>query len=140
VPFWDSSALVPLLITEAESAAVSQMLLDDNRVTVWWGTRVECISALLRRSRETGDSVAEQTGRRALHLLSAAWAEIEPSIPLRLEAERLLAVHRLRAADALQLAAALVWADGSPSGRRVVCLDARLAQAARLEGFTVLPT
>lgn len=53
---------------------------------------------------------------------------------------RLLASHPLRAADALQLAAALVWARGQPGGHEIVCLDDRLASAALLEGFTVLPS
>jgi hypothetical protein len=44
----------------------------------------------------------------------------------------------LRAADSLQLAAALVFADGEPRHVPVVCLDARLSAAARREGFTVV--
>jgi hypothetical protein len=52
-------------------------------------------------------------------------------------AVRLLRVHRLRAADALQLAAALAWADGSPQSRTLLTLDDRLATAAEREGFAV---
>ena len=43
----------------------------------------------------------------------------------------------LRAADALQLAAALVWAKQLPRKRLFVCFDGRLAEAAGKEGFTV---
>jgi uncharacterized protein len=50
-----------------------------------------------------------------------------------------LATHALRAAEALQVAAALTWCDESPRGERFVCLDERLKQAARREGFDVLP-
>jgi hypothetical protein len=45
----------------------------------------------------------------------------------------------LRAADALQLAAALVWCQGDPLQHGFVCLDQRLREAARREGFTALP-
>jgi predicted nucleic acid-binding protein len=49
-------------------------------------------------------------------------------------------VHILRAADALQLAAAVVVAEGLPSSLDIVTLDERLAAAARREGFTVSET
>jgi predicted nucleic acid-binding protein len=71
--------------------------------------------------------------------LVALWTEIQPGEVLRERALRLLASHNLRAADALQLAAALVWAEERPAGRRFICLDAHLREAARLDGFTVLP-
>jgi len=54
-------------------------------------------------------------------------------------AERLLSVHTLRAADAFQLAAALIWTQESPRGFELVCLDQNLREAAFREGFTVLP-
>ncbi|HSJ25022.1 MAG TPA: hypothetical protein VK929_10160 [Longimicrobiales bacterium] len=57
---------------------------------------------------------------------------------VRTTAMRLLRTHPLRAADALQLAAALAWAP-APAGDVFVTLDERLATAATLEGFTVLP-
>jgi hypothetical protein len=52
-------------------------------------------------------------------------------------ARRLLRVHALRAADALQLGAALAWAEGRPAGRVLHTLDAHLAIAAEREGFLV---
>ncbi len=64
---------------------------------------------------------------------------IAPTIGLRERAGRLVASHPLRAADALQLAAALVWCDEAPQGTAFVCLDDRLREAARREGFAVLP-
>jgi hypothetical protein len=54
-------------------------------------------------------------------------------------AKRLLAVHPLRATDALQLAAALVAADEQPATRPFVTLDHALVEIARREGFEVLP-
>ena len=47
-------------------------------------------------------------------------------------------VHPLRAADSLQLAAALASAEEDPSGVGFVCFDIRLNEAASREGFTVL--
>ena len=58
---------------------------------------------------------------------------------VKARAKRLLGVHTLRAADALQLGAALTAASDDPLGWDLVCLDERLAEAARREGFAVLP-
>jgi hypothetical protein len=51
---------------------------------------------------------------------------------------RLLRVHPLRAADSLQLAAAVVASEGDPGELPFVCLDEKLAQAASREGFVCL--
>jgi len=61
-----------------------------------------------------------------------------PSDAVRRTAERLLRVHPLRAADSMQLAAALIAAEHNPSDLDIVCLDKKLSDAARREGFTVL--
>jgi len=60
--------------------------------------------------------------------------DVEPVTSL---ATRLLRLHTLRAADALQLGAALHGAEGQPKGRTVHTLDSRLALAAEREGFAV---
>ena len=49
-----------------------------------------------------------------------------------------LRVHPLRAADALQLAAAFVAAERRPASLQVVTLDERLADAMRKEGFALV--
>ena len=67
------------------------------------------------------------------------WSEVQPSELLRGTTERLLAVHALRAADALQLAAALQWCQRQPVDRHLVSFDTRLRDAAYKEGFTILP-
>ena len=51
---------------------------------------------------------------------------------------RLLRIHPLRAADALQLGAALVAAREDPSSLALVTSDDQLKQAAEREGFLVL--
>jgi predicted nucleic acid-binding protein len=49
----------------------------------------------------------------------------------------LLEVYPLRAADALQLAAALEWCEGKPQGKVFLTFDQRLHEAAGLAGFTL---
>lgn len=137
--FWDASAIVPLVINEPTSAAVLAMLEQDPHVVVWWTTEVECVSAITRREREgvlDAADVVAATGR--LETLRAAWEEIRPGARLRQTATRLLRVHPLRAADALQLAAALTAADDDPRSLPFVTLDERLARAAEREGFPVV--
>lgn len=53
-------------------------------------------------------------------------------------AARALAVHGLRAYDAVQLASALAARTADPDLRELACFDVRLADAARAEGFRVL--
>jgi len=138
--FWDSSALVPLLLPDVRSAELSTLLRSDAEPALWWVSPVECQSALYRRHREGG--LPATALARALERLKALVTDVDvvaPTPPLRERAGRLLAGHPLRAADALQLAAALVWCDESPQGDTFVCLDERLAEAARREGFAVVP-
>jgi uncharacterized protein len=107
---------------------------------VWWGSLVECTSALERRLRAGQLKIGgKRVAEGLLQQLAQTWVEIEPGGALRERALRLLASHNLRAAAALQLAAALVWAEERPAGRVFICLDAQLREAARLDGFTVLP-
>jgi hypothetical protein len=73
----------------------------------------------------------------ALHYLRDSWQEIAPTPQVREQAERLVRVHPLRAADALQLAAGLVAADFRPGSLTFVTLDERLARTAQREGFAV---
>lgn len=138
--FWDSSAVVPLSVDGPSTRAVRSLLTADEAMVVWWATRVECVSALMRQSRE--GTVAPTGARRArevLAVLARSWAEVQPSERVRGTAERLLAVHPLRAADALQLAAALEWCDGRPDGAELVSFDERLRGAAEREGFAAFP-
>jgi len=53
-------------------------------------------------------------------------------------AARLLRAHPLRAADALQLGAALLWANGKPAHKILHTFDQRLAEAGTREGFRVV--
>ena len=101
---------------------------------------MECQSALYRRHRE-GQLTASQLEQALLRLTALVEDAdvVAPTPRLRDRAGRLLAIHALRAADALQLASALVWCEDAPAGETLVCLDGRLRDAARREGFAVLP-
>lgn len=137
--YWDASALVPLLISEPETARVRHWLEQDPRVVTWSWTMVEITSAVERRFRE---GRLDQPGRRAvlarLAQLAEQWDEITDTLTVRRHANRLLARYPLRAADAGQLGAALVLFEDQPEGQGFVCLDQRLVYAAEMEGFSVL--
>ena len=111
---------------------------EDPVLTVWWGTRVECDSAIARLERE-GHLTVEGTSEALSRLddLATLWHEIQPVDILRDTARRVLRLHNLRAADALQLAAASLAAEQRTSTLKFVCLDQRLARAAAREGFVV---
>ena len=138
--FWDSSAVVPVLIAEARSSEILALLRSDRAPAIWWASPVECQSALHRRRRE--DVISPTALAEALARLERLTEDVDvvaPTAAVRERAGRALAAHPMRAADALQLAAALVWSDESPAGEAFVCLDDRLRDAARQEGFQVLP-
>jgi predicted nucleic acid-binding protein len=140
--FWDSSAIVPLLIEEDSTSTTTAEYARDPEMFVWWVTEVECVSALARLDREARLDGQEVTaGFDRLDGLAQAWQEIQPVARVRQTANRLLRVHTLRAADAFQLAAAITAAEDQPSSLRIVTLDVRLARAAEREGFkVVIPT
>lgn len=138
--FWDTSALVPLLIPQPASARLAELLRRDPALALWWGTPVEVVSGLARLQRER--ALTRSGLRQAQGLLEGLQTdafEIQPTEEVRFRALRLLAVHRLRAADALQLAAALLWSRERPRGAGFVSMDDRLRAAAAREGFQVLP-
>jgi hypothetical protein len=136
--FWDSSAIVPLILAEASTVEMQAIAEDDPVMCVWWATETECVSALSRLEREDALTAgATLDALRRLDVLADSWNEVQPVVALRGTARRLLRVHTLRAADALQLAAAVVAAEGVPASLDIVTLDGRLAAAARREGFTV---
>jgi uncharacterized protein len=139
VKFWDASALVPLLVEEPTTGTIQSLLAGDPSLLVWWGTEVECASAVARLERDglLNESAAGVAFRRLRDLVDA-WHEIEPSDLVREAAVRFLRVHPLRVVDALQLAAALIAAEGRPRTLDIVTLDDRLTAVARKEGFTVV--
>lgn len=137
--FWDSSALVPLLVSEDTSEALEALFQEDQDVAVWWGTEVECASAVARLER-MGKLTSAETSEafEELQELARVWHLIDPVETIRVSAKRFLRVHDLRASDALQLAAAFLAAEGRPASLEVVCLDDRLVTASQKEGFKVI--
>jgi predicted nucleic acid-binding protein len=137
--FWDTSAIVPLLVDEASSPATLAEYRRNPEQAVWWTTEVECASALARLERDGSlDPAAVRDALERLAWLAAAWLEVQPGERARRIATRLLRLHPLRAADALQLAAALILAEDEPASIEVVTLDDRLAGAAEREGCRVI--
>ena len=137
--FWDTSAIVPLLVAEASTGRLQKIVSEDPDMLVWWGTEVECASALARLEREAvldpRDAVA---AFKRLVQFAEGWHEIDPSDTIRETAKRFLRVHPLRAADALQLAAAFVASEGRPASLEMITLDVRLANTAQKEGFVLI--
>ena len=137
--FWDASAIVPLLFPEASSVAWERRFVQDAEMVVWWGSCTECAAALCRKSRESRVPEADlNLSMSRLLELSRRWMEVLPAPSVRVESERLLRSHSLRAADALQLGAALVACGGVTQRLPFLCGDERLAVAAEREGFVVI--
>jgi hypothetical protein len=140
VAFWDASAVVPLCCSQLATTQGRQLQRELKRMIVWWGTPLEARSAFARLVREGGLTDAERGAAiRLLGRLRLTWDEILPTEKLRALAEDLPDAHALRAADAAQLAAALIWCGERPRKRPFVCFDQRLRVAARDLGFSVRP-
>jgi predicted nucleic acid-binding protein len=137
--FWDSSAILALLLKEKGSPEALKIYREDEDQSVWCLTEVEIAAALSRREREGMDPHDERAARTQFRLLLGRWVEVASLESVRTRALRLLGTHGLRAADALQLAAALVFCDERTESLPFVCLDDRLSEAARKERFPVLP-
>jgi predicted nucleic acid-binding protein len=138
--FWDTSALLPLCLKEPQTGKVQDLVQQDGDLVVWWGALIEGYSALAHLRREQVLTSEEELQSRQMFLrLSSQWTEVRPSNLVRDQASRVLLLHPLRAADALQLAAALVWAGSQTTSLEFVCLDHRLREAAAREGFQVIP-
>ena len=139
--FWDSSALVALVVRQPASGEVERWIREDPELVTWTLTPVEVVSALRRLVRE--NDIAERVARDAEALTADVVghthvvADVER---VKTIASRLLRVHPLRAADALQLGAALAWADGHATGLVFHTFDGRLALAADREGFRAVPS
>jgi len=136
--FWDSSALIPLCVQQLQTQK-SEALFANHAVTVWWSTQIEIISGLTRllRMREI-DGTEFVEGKQVARAVAMTWSAIDPSAHIEREARALLELYPLRAADALQLAAALAWCEGKPKGKVFLSFDQRLSDAAGQAGFTLL--
>lgn len=137
--FWDTSGIVPLCCFQSQTAQANRTARLYARQVTWWATAVEAISSFNRLYRERAvTATGRQQALTRLDYLRRRWNEVQPSEEVRDGAERLLAVHTLRAADALQLSAALVWCSQKAHGRYFIGADGDLTKAAEAEGFTVI--
>lgn len=138
--FWDTSALVALILRESDFEGLETLLEADPRLCLWWGTSVEFASAISRLERE--GKLSAEGATTLLHefdQLARSSLEVPPVIKLKRLAQRLLRAHSLKASDALQLASALLVSKDHPYQIGFVCLDRQLGQAAAREGFRLLP-
>lgn len=137
--FWDTSALIPLLLAERGTSRAERCLRDDANVVVWTLTRAELLSGLARRRREEpGASRRLLAARRELVSAWERWSEVTAVEIVRRHAERVVETHPVRAADALRIGAALVAAEDNPAALEFVTFDRHQAEAAEREGFRVL--
>lgn len=133
--FWDTSALIPLCVRQSITPHAIALYKSHDMV-VWWATPVEIASALARLVRmQHIDSNDCAKARKLAKNLADVWAMIQPSDSLRTRAMQLVERYELRAADSLQLAAALEWCEDAPQGRFFLTADQRLREAALLTGF-----
>jgi predicted nucleic acid-binding protein len=139
VRFWDTSALVPLVVDEPATEAVRGLLDDDSEPVIWTLTSVELMSALGRIARRSDglQDLLPAMRESALDLVGRC-VMVTDVDGVRRRAERLVGIHPLASADALQLAAALAASGDRPERLEIVTLDAVLARCARLEGFRVI--
>jgi predicted nucleic acid-binding protein len=128
-----------LVVHEPTSRTVQEEYAADPALVVWCLTPVEVWSGVYRKRREgvLGTPMIREA-RQRLDRLALDWLEIDDVRAVATRARRLLETHALRAADALQLAAALVSVRDQPGGVSFVTLDQRLADAAEKEGFEVV--
>jgi predicted nucleic acid-binding protein len=135
--FWDTSALIPLCVSQPETAK-ARLLDESYGIVAWWATQVEMISGLTRLDR-MGQITAEQffVGKRIARKIVSGWTSIDSTKSIATNACLLLELYPLRAADALQLAAALEWCEGKPNGNVFLSFDQRLREAAARSGFAL---
>ena len=87
--FWDASAIVPLLVAEPTTRPLQALAGHDPDMLVWWGSEVECVSALARLGRAAElDAKAVSIASERLKQLANGWHEVEPSEVLRESAVR----------------------------------------------------
>ena len=137
--FWDSSALVPLIVEESRSKSCRAHRRADPDIAIWTLSRTEIVSTVRRLERQRHlSSEHAATALARFELMIPKLTEVVILEAVRDRAERVFGLHDLTAADALQLAAALTVVRDRPRRRGFVTADARLATAAAAQGFDVI--
>jgi predicted nucleic acid-binding protein len=138
--YWDSSALIPLLLTEPRTPEILEIYRQDPAMAVWCLTPYEIWAAIARRRKEGRlRSPDIRTLRVRLSALARDWTVIRDPDAIGKTAYRILDVHGLGPAQAIQISAALAIVGGSADEIPFVTLDDRVAQAAIAEGLSIMP-
>jgi predicted nucleic acid-binding protein len=140
--FWDSSALLPLVVRQPPFSDPCRRAFRQNvSRAIAFLARVECRSAIERLAREgTLNTAARRRSLANIDKLVAAFDLVAFSPEVEAHALTLLGRHALRSLDALQLGCARGLAShGDPDALpEFVCCDRRLANAAVAEGFALV--
>ncbi|MBI5653518.1 MAG: type II toxin-antitoxin system VapC family toxin [Chloroflexi bacterium] len=136
--FLDTSALVKQYRQELGTARVQALFDDDtNALSISELSLVELTSAFVRLGNQ--NEITQETMNEALGKFDAdtenRFTVIELRGDLIRQARALVAQHKLRALDALQLASVLAVQSESPT---FVSADERLIQAAQANGLNTL--
>ncbi|MBI3723847.1 type II toxin-antitoxin system VapC family toxin [bacterium] len=132
-----------MLVEERHSPGARGLARQDPAVVVWQFAETEAVSALTKRTRMQPplSEVGLKAALERLDVLAGRWKVIqaldeEKLKIVRARARALMLRYQLRAGDALQLAAALIYFD-PPHRHGFVVVDGDLAEAADAEGLTV---
>src|SRR6059058_3972309 len=108
--FWDTSAIIQLCCFQDFTFAARGARRNFGVSVIWWGTPVEVHSGLDRLNRQ-GALTSEETQKATADWkkLYARAGRIKPDDDLLQLAISMPRAYNIRAADALQLASALVW-------------------------------
>ena len=138
--FCDTSALLKLLVDEAQSHQMRQISTNADAIGVCRISWAETIAALARRQREDPNSSAdlEEARQHLIHSWST-FSIVEVNQPLVETAGRFADVFALRGYDSVQLAAAHNLREQCSLPLTFACFDRRLNQAAQLLQLQVLP-
>lgn len=139
IAFWDTSAIIPLYCNQVMSSTARTLRRNFDGPVVWWGTHVEVHSGINRLFREgVLSDVESQRALEKWRRLHLRVRRIRPSDRVLSIAASLTTANGIRALDAFQLAAALVWCNERPRKRPFICADKRLGDAASDAGFDLV--
>ncbi|PWU13136.1 MAG: hypothetical protein C5B49_15160 [Bdellovibrio sp.] len=137
--YWESSALVASLIAEKETNRVRLYSINTGDLRSYTAiiTPLEVESAIQRRLKEQSISskLADKTRLSITEFRQQAYLIVADQNVLDI-ALHIQKIYRLRVADALQLASARAGTE-NPSKVHFLCLDEKLNEAAKREGFKV---
>jgi uncharacterized protein len=136
----DTSALVKLFVTEANSVATRVAFQDARALGTGLLTRAELGAALARGARRGILSEDEaQTARQWLRRVWPTWSHVMMNADLVSRAESLAWDYKLRGYDAVHLASALSWQSQIGHPVAMATFDQELWDAASLAGLGVWP-